>query len=182
VAEPDLAELRRLVEARSWWHKIDLGHGIVTPGCDDSHTKLRACQLPERLDGLSVLDIGTWDGFFAFEAERRGAARVVAVEYQCWIDPPGPPFGKDGFDLAHRVLHSSAEPVISYVEDLSADRLGTFDVVLFLGVLYHAEDPMRYLRICRSLCRGQLIVETHLDACEYARPAAVFYPGGHPEQ
>jgi len=50
--------------------------------------------------------------------------------------------------------------------------------VLFLGVLYHAEDPMRYLRIVRSLCREMAVVETHIDGLDYPRPMMVFYPGG----
>jgi hypothetical protein len=73
----DADQIRRQVEQIAWFHSIDLGHGIVTPGCGKSAEKLRQIRLPERLDGLSVLDVGAWDGFFSFEAERRGVARSL---------------------------------------------------------------------------------------------------------
>jgi len=79
--------------------------------------------------------------------------------------------------MARRLLGSRVEDQVIKVEDLSPETVGTFDVVLFLGVLYHAQDPMRYLRNVRSICKGQLILETHVDAEDYSRPAMVFYPG-----
>jgi tRNA (mo5U34)-methyltransferase len=171
----DLRELRRRVYSRRWWHTIDLGHGIVTPGEDNTPDKLRRVRLPRRLRGLSVLDIGAYDGFFSFEAERRGAARVVAADRFAWIR--GGMTSKEGFDLARSALRSRVEDVMIAVEDITLVALGTFDLVLFLGVLYHAPDPLRYLRNARSVCRGQLILETHIDALDYPLPAAVFYPG-----
>lgn len=144
----------------------------MTPGVDDSSLKLRYLHLPERLDGLSVLDIGAWDGFFSFECERRGASRVVAADWYCWQGK-----GIEGFEIARDVLHSKVENVLVKVEDMSPQSLGTFDIVLFLGVLYHAEDPMHYLRIVRSLCKHTAVVETLVDALDYRRPAMVFYPG-----
>ncbi|HEY8641609.1 MAG TPA: TIGR04290 family methyltransferase, partial [Candidatus Dormibacteraeota bacterium] len=96
----DVEQLKREVAAHRWFHTIDLGDGVVTPGDDDSPAKLRTLGLPDRLDGLSVLDVGAWDGFFSFEAERRGAARVLATDDFCWS---GPGWGsKAGFDLVHR--------------------------------------------------------------------------------
>ncbi len=154
-----------------WWHRIDLGNGIVTPGRDNSPAKLKRCHLPKKMDGLSVLDIGAWDGFFSFECERRGAQRVVASDWYCWQ------YAKTGFDIAKQALNSKVEEFVSKVEDLTPEVLGTFDIVLFLGVLYHAEDPMRYLRVVRSLCKGLAVIETHVDALDYPRPAMVFYPG-----
>jgi tRNA (mo5U34)-methyltransferase len=171
----DLRELRRRVLGRRWFHTIDLGRGLVTPGIDDTPAKLRRLRLPRRLRGLSVLDIGAYDGFFSFEAERRGAARVLAADRYCWTY--GGMASKEGFDLARAALRSRVGDVMLAVEDVTPRALGTFDLVLFLGVLYHAPDPLRYLRNARSVCRGQLILETHIDALDYARPAAVFYPG-----
>ncbi len=171
----DLAALRRRVHARPWFHRIDLGNGIVTPGVDDTPQKLRFLHLPRRLDGLSVLDIGAYDGFFSFECERRGAAWVVAADHFCWTY--GGMATREGFDLARAALRSRVEEVMIRVEDISPQTVGTFDLVLFLGVLYHAPDPLRYLRNVRSVCRGQLVLETHLDALDYPYPAAVFYPG-----
>jgi tRNA (mo5U34)-methyltransferase len=171
----DLGAIRRRVHSRPWFHRIDLGNGLVTPGVDDTPHKLRYLRLPRRLDGLSVLDVGAYDGFFSFECERRGAARVVAADAFCWTY--GGMASKEGFDLARAALRSRVEEVLIPVEEISPERLGTFDLVLFLGVLYHAPDPLRYLRRVRSVCRGRLILETHIDALDYPYPAAVYYPG-----
>ncbi|HYT90081.1 MAG TPA: class I SAM-dependent methyltransferase [Gemmataceae bacterium] len=168
-------QLRKKVAARQWFHTIDLGDGIVTPGCDHSPTKIGYLKLPERLDGRSVLDIGAYDGFFSFECERRGASRVVAADHYCWSY--GGMATKDGFDIARMALGSRVEEAFIPVEEISPQRLGVFDLVLFLGVLYHAPDPLRYLRIVRAVCRGQVILETEIDAEDYPQPAAVFYPG-----
>lgn len=162
---------RRVAEYSGWFHQIDLGNGLVTPGIDNSAKKLRHVRLPTRMEGLSVLDIGAWDGFFSFECERRGAGRVVASDWYCWQGT-----GKTGFEIAREALGSRVEDVTLKVEDLTPRELGTFDVVLFLSVFYHAEDPMRYLRIVRSLCKGTAYVETVVDAMDYRRPVMVFYP------
>jgi tRNA (mo5U34)-methyltransferase len=155
-----------------WFHRINLGNGVVTPGVDDSPEKLKHLCLPARMDGLRVLDIGAWDGFFSFECERRGAKEVVAADWYCWQGE-----SKRGFEIAREALQSRVVDITLKVEELTVEALGTFDIVLFLGVLYHAQDPMRYLRIVRSLCHGLAIVETLVDALEYPRPAMVFYPG-----
>jgi tRNA (mo5U34)-methyltransferase len=96
--------LRREVEQVKWWHTIDLGHGIVTPGIDPTPQRLAEIRMPESLTGRTVLDVGAWDGFFSFEAERRGASRVLATDSFCW---DGGGWGtKAGFDLARRVRQS----------------------------------------------------------------------------
>jgi len=171
----DVETIRTKVFAREWFHRIDLGDGIVTPGVDDSPRKLEGIHMPADLTGKTVLDIGAYDGFFSFAAEQRGAARVVAADKVCWNL-----WGmatKDGFELARRALESRVEDIEIAVEDITPERVGTFDVVLMLGVLYHAEDPFRYIRIASSVCRERLILETHIDAEDYPRPAMVFYPG-----
>jgi tRNA (mo5U34)-methyltransferase len=173
--EMDRETLKAKVLGREWFHRIDLGNGLVTPGIDDSPRKLAGIGMPADLTGKTVLDIGSYDGFFAFEAERRGAARVLATDKVCWNL-----YGmatKDGFDLAKTALHSKVEEMQIGVEDIMPDRVGTFDVVLMLGVLYHSEDPFRYIRIASAVCRELLILETHVDAEDYPRPAMVFYPG-----
>jgi tRNA (mo5U34)-methyltransferase len=169
------ARLREKFAARPWFHTIDLGDGLVTPGCDNSPAKVGYLGLPERLDGLSVLDIGAYDGFFSFECERRGAGRVVAADHYCWT------FGgmatKEGFDTCKAALGSRVEEALVPVEEITPQRVGVFDLVLFLGVLYHAPDMVRYLKLVRAVCRGRVILETEIDAEDYPRPAAVFYPG-----
>jgi tRNA (mo5U34)-methyltransferase len=76
----DLESLNQQIKAIDWWHPIDLGNGVVTPGIDCTPSRLAEIRLPEDLRGKSVLDIGAWDGFFSFEAERRGARRVLATD------------------------------------------------------------------------------------------------------
>src|SRR5204862_763819 len=132
-------ELQARADGIRWWHSIDLGHGIVTRGVDAAQAeRLSRLHLPSSLSGRSVLDIGAWDGFFSFEAERRGAARVVATDYYAWHGLGwGTGNGKAGFELARQTLRSRVEDVDIDVMELTPERIGTFDVVLFLGVLYH---------------------------------------------
>ncbi len=157
----------------NWFHRIDLGNGIVTPGFDDTPTKLRQIQLPENLMGKTVLDVGAWDGFFSFEAERRGASRVVALDGGVWkVDS----IGKAGFEFARKVLGSRVEDVEMEVNDLSVERLGQFDLVLFLGVLYHLPDPVGTFLKVAALAKQDIIIETHVDMIEHKVPTIAFYP------
>jgi tRNA (mo5U34)-methyltransferase len=168
------------VDRLRWFHRIDLGNGVLTPGQDESTAKLARIRMPARLDGWSVLDIGAWDGFFSFEAERRGAARVVAIDPECWRDPAWGPDGwgtKEPFELARQTLRSNVEDVDIDLADLSPETIGEFDLVLFLGVFYHLPDPWRIFRAAASVCRRLMIVETHADLQEFSRPAMAFYPG-----
>jgi tRNA (mo5U34)-methyltransferase len=160
------------VDAVRWFHRIDLGNGVVTPGIDDTSLKIAKIHLPPRLDGKTVLDIGAWDGALSFECERRGAKRVLATDWFCWQGG-----NKLGFEIAREALNSHVEDLELKVEDISQGRVGSFDLVLFLGVLYHAPDPLGYLRRVREVCHGMAIVETLVDATEYPRPAMVFYEG-----
>jgi tRNA (mo5U34)-methyltransferase len=132
--------------------------------------------LPASLADKTVLDIGAWDGFFSFEAERRGASRVVAMDYHCWRQAEGHP-SKAGFELARRALGSTVEDVTLDVMELSAERTGIFDVVLFLGVLYHLRNPLLALERVFSVTSDLLVLETHVTRLGTRRPAMVFYPG-----
>ena len=167
--------LRREVAAIPYWfHRIDLGDGIVTPGIDDSAAKLQRLALPPRLDGLGVLDVGTFNGFFAFEAERRGA-QVLAIDSQAW-ELPGL-YAKQGFDLCRRALRSGVADRQLDVYYLTPQSAGQFDVVLFLGVLYHLRYPLLALERVASVTRRLLVMETHVDGLSFDRPAMMFYPG-----
>ena len=156
--------------------RIDLGGGVVTKGIDDTPAASGAARSARsRSPGMTVLDIGAWDGFFSFEAERRGAARVVAADYFSWH---GAGWGsKAGFELARRALGSKVEDVDIDVMDLSPERVGQFDVVFFLGVLYHLRHPLLALERIASVTRQLLILETVVDMVGISRPAMAFYPG-----
>ena len=167
--------LRDEVATRTWFHTIDLGGGVLTPGQKDTPGEVAHMRLPE-LAGLSVLDIGTYDGFYAFEAERRGAARVLATDSWTWNWPGSD--ARRNFELAHEALHSRVESQVIAVEELTPEAIGgAFDVVLFLGVLYHAPDPLGYLQRLRSVTAGTAIIETVVDLLDLDVPAAAYYPG-----
>jgi tRNA (mo5U34)-methyltransferase len=163
---------RRLADVYHWYHSIDLGHGIVTPGRDDTRARLDHLRIPEDLRGSTVLDIGAWDGFFSFEAERRGASRVVAADKWAWSWPAG----KRGFELAREALGSEVEDREIDVLELSPEAVGVFDLVLFLGVLYHMRHPLLALERVASVTGRQLILETGVDLSFTRRPAMAFYP------
>jgi tRNA (mo5U34)-methyltransferase len=173
-AEQSRAEQPTQVAGIRWYHTIDLGNGVVTPGVDDSPYRLARLGLPESLAGLTVLDVGAWDGFFSFEAERRGAERVLATDKYAWSG--GSWSSKAGFDPARRALGSKVEDLEVDGLDLAPERIGTFDVVLFLGVLYHLRDPLLALEKIASVSRDLLILETVVDMVGIRRPAAAFYP------
>ena len=176
VTDDASVDLRKEVASRTWFHTIDLGNGIVTPGQKDTAAEVVHLHLPEDLSGRTILDIGTYDGFYAFEAERRAAKRVVATDHWSWNWPGSDARGN--FDLAHRVLGSSVEARDIPVEEISSDTLGsTFDIVLFLGVLYHAPDPLGYLRRVRSVTANVAIIETVVDLLDVPIPAAAYYQG-----
>jgi tRNA (mo5U34)-methyltransferase len=158
-----------------WYHRIDLGHGVVTPGRADTEWGVTgdAIGMPASLSGKTLLDIGAWDGFYSFEAERRGARRVLATDMFAWMTVDA----KAGFTLARRALASNVEDMNIDVLDLSPARVGVFDVVLFLGVLYHMRHPLLALEKVASVTGGHLILETHVDLLDVSRPAMAFYPG-----
>jgi tRNA (mo5U34)-methyltransferase len=171
----DPAEIRQRVGEIRWYHTIDLGHGVVTPGVDPSASRLSKLRFPADMTGKTALDIGAWDGFFSFEFERRGATRVLAVDSFSWS---GPGWGtKAGFDLARQVLGSSVEDRELEVLDLSPETVGVFDVVLFAGVLYHLPHPLLALERVASVTGDLLILETQVDLVRERRPAMAFYPG-----
>lgn len=148
----------QIAQHRHWYHRIQLAPGVVTPGTHGSQDALGVIDrlgLPADARGLRVLDIGCRDGFFAFELERRGAD-VTGVDY-------APPHAT-GFAIASRLLGSRVRYEVANVYDLTPERFGLFDLVLFLGVLYHLRNPMLALDRVRSVARpgATIFVETQV--------------------
>ncbi len=182
---PTPEELQAEVDSFLWFHKIDLGNGVRTKGLSDL---AYGPELFPSFEGRSVLDIGAWDGRYSFMAEQGGASRVVAMDHYAWgVDMHArnvyweecrqkgtlPDQRRDttdfwhddlpwqrGFRTAKRILDSKVEPLVQdfYTSDLGP--VGTFDVVLFLGVLYHIKDPLLALEKVRSLCTEVAVIES----------------------
>ncbi|HYF25054.1 MAG TPA: class I SAM-dependent methyltransferase [Baekduia sp.] len=176
------ADLAARVADLSWYHVLDLPGGITTPGWFDLRPSTTVVPLPASLAGKRCLDVGTWDGFWAFEIERRGAAEVVAIDIddpQRWDWPPQSIVGgaaKDrltflegfksqaaGFRLAHEALGSKVERRDLSVYDLTPQEVGTFDVVFLGSLLLHLRDPVRALGALRSVCSGQAVIADMVD-------------------
>lgn len=152
-----------------WYHRIEVRPGIVTPGVNDSPLELQMLQLPADCSGMRALDIGARDGFFSFELERRGAD-VLAVDYM----PPE----RTGFPIAAQLLGSRVVFRQANIYHLTPEEIGTFDLILFLGVLYHLPDPIRAMRIVRRLCTWRMYLETLvIDALSPDLPLMQFFPG-----
>jgi len=155
----DLDEIRRRIAAHGhWYHQIEVAPGILTPG---DHASARALAhldglgLPADCSGLRVLDIGCRDGFFSFALERRGAT-VLGMDYALPTST--------GFSLASELVGSQVEYLVENVYDLSPEKHGQFDLVLFLGVLYHLRHPLLAIDRIRDVCRpgARVFVETQL--------------------
>jgi tRNA (mo5U34)-methyltransferase len=149
----DVEVRERVNSVRVWYHKIPLRSGVVTPGTCDPTATLRLLDLPVDCRGMRVVDLGTRDGYFAFELERRGA-EVLAVDYV--------PRTETGFGVAAEALGSSVEYLQANIYSLTPETIGTFDLVLFLGLLYHLPDPVQALKVVRGLCRDRMYLETHV--------------------
>ena len=160
------------VEAHGWYHTIELAPGSVTKGWFDLRGMIGAYGLPERLDGKRALDVGTWDGFWAFEMERRGA-EVVALDLDDERDLDYPPRRRPrsfpetprgaGFRLAKEALGSSVERVDLSVYDATPEELGTFDLVFCGSVLIHLRDQLLALERIASLTDGVFISAEEYD-------------------
>jgi tRNA (mo5U34)-methyltransferase len=167
-----------IAENRRWYHSIDVAPGVTTPGVFDLRPVVDRLPWPD-VRGKRCLDVGTYDGFFAFELERRGAAEVVATDiadHEEWDWPPhlrtrgpeylrlaaGPKPGL-GFEIARSLLGSAASREQISVYDLSPQRLGRFDVVVCGSLLLHLRDPLRALGAIHSVCADRFLSTNQVD-------------------
>jgi len=191
---PDGAEsLARQVAAHSWYHTLELPHGVVTDGAYDHRPLVPSYGIPADLGGQRVLDVASADGFWAFEFERRGAAvTALEIETTAQVDLPGPMRARaaelgltepitEGFALARRVLKSSVEPLFGTIYDLDPERLGMFDLVHTGDVLVHLRDPIAALEQLRRVTRGHALLSDVYDPAlpSEAGEAARYLGGGN---
>ena len=183
---------------REWYHTIELAPGTVTPGWFDTRSVVEKLPFPKSLEGMRCLDVATFDGFWAFEMERRGAAETIGIDV---LDPLrwDWPAGSDrlvvetiaqrqdsgrGFEIAREALGSSVERRELSVYDLDPAEIGTFDFVYVGSLLIHLRDPVRALERVRSVCKGTLLLVDNVDIAlsvrSRRRPVAALEGVGRP--
>jgi len=173
LATADLPATQDDPRLQGWYQTIDLGNGLHSKGWYDLRSVVDKWGIPASLAGMEALDVGTANGFFAFEMERRGARRVVAVDVpsardQDWLpelrdEQPRANPNTDRFRLAHAMRQSSVEHVALNVYDVSPERVGTFDIVFCGSLLLHLRNPLAALIAIRSVTRRLAIIETAVD-------------------
>jgi tRNA (mo5U34)-methyltransferase len=137
-----------------WHQRWEIFPGIFVPGHNCVSYLCEAAQLPADLTGKRVLDVGAWNGCFSFECERRGAQEVIALSLE--------DSAETGFDRLKQLLGSNVRYVNGSVYSLSPSKFGTFDIILFFGVLYHLRYPLLAIDRLRSVSHGEVFVETHV--------------------
>lgn len=166
-----LEEFKEKIQQFNWWHTFYMDGYTIEGGDKGTQLKLEACKLPD-LTSKTLIDVGAFDGFFTFECERLGAT-VTASDFKAWHDCGA----RDTFFFMHNFYGSRARIIEKTIEELG-EQDGQYDIVLFLGVLYHAWDPLGYLKKMRQLTKqgGVCIVETHRDLLHMDIPAIAYYP------
>ena len=162
---PSARDAERLIaDSEFLWHqRFELAPGVFTPGTNDVGFLCATAGMPAQLDGESVLDIGTTNGGVAFELERRGAGRVVAVDI---LDA-----NTFGFNAIRDLLGSRATHVQASIYELPELLQEQFDIVLFLGVLYHLRHPLLALDNVRRLTRHWAYIESAICDAELPQVA-----------
>ncbi|ARE41312.1 Methyltransferase type 11 [Rhodovulum sp. P5] len=170
------------------YHIIDLNGKVRTPGRVDRNQEFDYVGLTNAsLKGMRVLDVGALDGVLAFRAEKAGASQVLAIDVedpaeQDWgWDGPAPSFAGKG-EIKNRVFPalktffgSAVERKKKTVYDMTADADGMFDLIFFYGVLYHLRHPLLAFDRLRAVCRGAIVVETHVCNYDPYLPVCLFY-------
>ncbi len=177
-AEPAVARAA-LERVPFWFHTFALNRaeGIYAPGVARDH-RYRIPAFPADFGGAAVLDLGTFDGFYAFLAENRNSGRVVAVDneqYRAWVRSRWGVdlVGGEGFREIHELLSSGVE--YRRLDAFELDRLDErFDVILCFGILHRVELPGRLLEVLRRRLSpgGEVLVETYGSSAEHDDGAA----------
>ena len=167
----DQAEIARRMWDYNWYHVVDLGDGLRTPGVElnvPSQQKVLDALRSIDFTGKRVLDIGCRDGLYCFEVERRGASKVVGIDND---------LSRGAVELLIPALGSRVQMHQMNLLDLTPDTFGTFDVVIFAGVLYHLRYPFQAMKVIRDLVDegGRVVVETAVFA-DQNRHAYLYCP------
>ncbi len=184
-----------------WYHSVDVGDGLVTPGDYDFRDRISEYPFPEDMRGMTALDVGSATGFFAFEFERRGAdvtsvelpsaadwdmiwsdrSSIVSkrmarhglstVEQLDWACTHGP------FEFCRRLRNSNVRRVLSRIYDLTPEKLGCnqFDFIFLGDILRHLFSPLTALNVLAPLCRKEMVISLSLVDLPHS---SIFYGGG----
>jgi tRNA (mo5U34)-methyltransferase len=183
----DSTALAEEVKRYPWYHTFDLGGGVVTEGMFDHRPVVAKYLMPADLSGMRCLDVGTMDGFWAFEMERRGADEVTALDLDDpeRLDWPASlrqvtqktldETKERRFNLVKETFNSKVERVLRSVYELDTD-LGTFDLIFCGDLLVHLKDPITAIENIRSVCRGSAIICNPIVRLRFGRnrPLAQF--------
>jgi tRNA (mo5U34)-methyltransferase len=165
--DPDTA-LETLSRVPFWFHTFALNREaeIYTPGAARDHG-YRLSVIPESFKGLRVLDVGTFDGFYSYLAEARGASRVQAIDSEQYVDWVQDRWhvtlsGGEGFHAIHRLLDSDVEYRRMDAFDLDHAE-GEFDFIFCFGLLHRVENPLGLMRLLTEHLAdgGRVAVETY---------------------
>jgi tRNA (mo5U34)-methyltransferase len=147
-----IAKFEELFKGIYWHQKWEIEPGIFTPGHNDVGFLLKVGGLPANLTGKRILDIGSWNGCVSFECERRGATDILAIGPE---DPEN-----TGFNRLRAYLRSNVRYEYGTIYHLDPSKVGTFDIIICFGVLYHLRYPLLGLDMMRRVAKGSLLVES----------------------
>lgn len=163
----------------NWWHSIDFGDGLVTRGKKNTqcHKNEENWFPHDFFNNKRVLDVGAWDGYYSFYAEKMGANEVVAVDRYVW-EGNVEGVDKKGFDIAKKILGSKVKDFTLYVEEMTPSILGTFDSIIYAGVFYHLKNPYQSLEILDRLLNvgGRIMLESDMRNTGISTPLMQFIP------
>lgn len=182
IDESLIREKFNLLKGVYWHHSIKLLPDLLVEGGKsfaDLENEKKILIDPINFNEKSVLEIGSWTGFHAFEAKKAGAKKVVATDKFCWNSDEFR--GRETFELAKYALGLDIDAVEIDPNELPGGKnniplLENADIVLLLGVIYHMYNPILILNKINELTKDLLIIETHQDLQWLNRPAMAFYP------
>ncbi len=181
----DVGQLQqRVASFPYWYHRIELPGGVVTPGW--APMSREAYRIPADLTGKRVLDVGAWDGYWTFEALKRGAKQAVAIDdFSDYLGQLKQTDRKawETFDFCREALGYGEDRCQRHemqVYDVTAERLGRFDVVFFFGTFYHLRHPLLAMEKLAAVCDGEMYVESAIldDFSPYRGGLGKGYSGG----
>jgi tRNA (mo5U34)-methyltransferase len=160
-------ELEQRVLDKTWFYRYRLPSGRETKSYDDGALDaIHATRLammdselskayPDGLAGKTAVDLACHQGWFTMALAQRGVAKVTGVDART-------EHVEDSRLIAQALGHGNVEIAQHDVHRVGPDELGTHDVVVCFGLIYHLEDPVGALRVARSLCKGVCLVETQV--------------------